>query len=50
MKHVYLPFLFFLPFVRYEDEQALCGGRDGLDVVKEILRLSPALLKPGGNR
>lgn len=31
---------------RYEDEHALCGGPDGLDVVKDILRVSPMLLKP----
>ncbi|KAJ7377588.1 HemK methyltransferase member 1 [Desmophyllum pertusum] len=31
---------------RHEDAQALYGGRDGLDVVKDILRVSPAILKP----
>ncbi|XP_078342876.1 MTRF1L release factor glutamine methyltransferase-like isoform X1 [Oculina patagonica] len=30
----------------YEDVQALHGGRDGLDVIKEILRVSPIVLKP----
>lgn len=32
---------------RYEDEHALCGGPDGLDVIRDILRISPVLLKPG---
>lgn len=34
--------------LRYEDVEALCGGRDGLDVIKEILRLSAKILKPNG--
>ena len=33
---------------RHEDVAALYGGRNGLDVVKEILHVSPALLKPNG--
>ncbi|XP_044182412.1 MTRF1L release factor glutamine methyltransferase-like isoform X3 [Acropora millepora] len=33
---------------KYEDVEALCGGRDGLDVIKEILRLSAKILKPNG--
>lgn len=35
-------------FVRHEDVEALYGGRDGLDVVKEIVRVSQAILKPNG--
>ncbi|XP_044182410.1 MTRF1L release factor glutamine methyltransferase-like isoform X1 [Acropora millepora] len=34
---------------KYEDVEALCGGRDGLDVIKEILRLSAKILKPNGS-
>lgn len=34
--------------LRYEDVEALYGGRDGLDVIKEILRLSSKILKPNG--
>lgn len=33
---------------RHEDNSALYGGHDGLDVVKEIIRVSPVLLKPEG--
>lgn len=36
--------------VAYEDERALCGGDDGLDVVRELLRAAPALLDPAGPR
>lgn len=32
-------------FVRYEDEYVLCGGFDGLDVVKDILCVLLMLLK-----
>ena len=32
----------------YEDEGALCGGEDGLDVVRELLLAAPRLLRPGG--
>lgn len=34
---------------RHEDNSALYGGHDGLDVVKEIIRVSPVLLKPEGS-
>jgi len=34
---------------RHEDVGALYGGRDGLDVVKEILRISSGILKPHGS-
>lgn len=32
----------------YEDEQALRGGSDGLQIVREILDDAPRLVKPGG--
>ena len=34
----------------YEDERALCGGIDGLDVVRDVLRAAPRLLRPDGPR
>ena len=46
MKRGFCQFLFLIR--RHEDVAALYGGHDGLDVVKEILRVSPALLKPNG--
>ena len=36
--------------VDHEDERALCGGDDGLDVVRELLRAAPRLLCPEGPR
>lgn len=36
--------------VGYEDDRALCGGDDGLDVVRELLRVAPRLLRPEGPR
>ena len=33
-------------FDRNEDIQAFHGGSDGLDVIKDILRVSPVILKP----
>ena len=36
--------------VAYEDDGALCGGTDGLDVVRDILRAAPILLDPQGPR
>lgn len=36
--------------VTYEDEGALCGGPDGLDVVRQVLIAAPALLCPDGPR
>jgi release factor glutamine methyltransferase len=39
------------PEVRlHEDANALCGGDDGLDVVRELLRVAPRLLDPDGQR
>jgi release factor glutamine methyltransferase len=36
------------PEVRlFEDERALCGGEDGLDVVREIVQKGPGLLRKG---
>lgn len=35
---------------RFEDERALCGGQDGLDVIRDVLRAAPLLLRPGGTR
>jgi len=32
----------------YEDDGALCGGADGLDVIKDVLRAAPSLLRPSG--
>lgn len=34
--------------VRFEDSAALNGGRDGADVIYDIIKLSPHVLKPGG--
>jgi len=34
---------------RYEDHKALCGGVDGLDLIREMLLVAPRLLKPGGS-
>ena len=34
----------------HEDDRALCGGVDGLDVVKDVLRAAPLLLDPRGPR
>jgi release factor glutamine methyltransferase len=36
--------------VGYEDERALCGGTDGLDVVRDLLSVAPRLLRPEGPR
>jgi len=33
-------------FDRHEDSQAFHGGSDGLEVIKEILQVSPKILKP----
>lgn len=35
--------------VSYESDQALCGGEDGLDVVRVILKKLPSLLRKGGS-
>ncbi len=38
------------PEVRlHEDERALCGGDDGLDVVRSVLQASRDMLKPNGH-
>ena len=34
--------------VGWEDDGALCGGEDGLDVVRDILDAAPYLLRRGG--
>ena len=34
----------------HEDDRALCGGNDGLDVVRDLLRAAPRLLNPEGPR
>jgi release factor glutamine methyltransferase len=34
--------------VRYESRQALCGGTDGMDVVRDIILHSPQWSRPGG--
>jgi len=34
--------------LNHEDRGALDGGSDGMDIIREILRHSPALLKSGG--
>lgn len=34
----------------HEDDRALCGGADGLDVVRDLLRAAPRLLRPDGPR
>jgi release factor glutamine methyltransferase len=34
----------------HEDEGALCGGDDGLDVVRDLLRAAPRLLRRDGPR
>ncbi|OPL20580.1 hypothetical protein AM593_05742, partial [Mytilus galloprovincialis] len=39
----YFNFLF-----RYESRDALNGGKDGLDVVRQILYLAPQILSVGG--
>lgn len=31
---------------RYEDEGALCGGEDGLDVIRQLMGVVPGLLRP----
>lgn len=36
--------------VSYEDERALCGGADGLDVIRTILTRVPSLLRREGPR
>lgn len=33
----------------HEDIRALCGGTDGLDVVREILHVAPQIVKSGGS-
>ncbi|HEY4370974.1 MAG TPA: 50S ribosomal protein L3 N(5)-glutamine methyltransferase [Burkholderiales bacterium] len=33
---------------RHEPEMALAGGKDGLDIVRELLKRAPAHLNPGG--
>ena len=33
----------------HEDYKALCGGEDGLDVVRDIMKYVPRLVKPGGS-
>lgn len=32
----------------HEDRRALCGGKDGMDTVREILKKSPLLVRAGG--
>jgi release factor glutamine methyltransferase len=32
----------------FEDERVLCGGHDGLDVIRHVIRAAPNLLRPGG--
>ena len=34
--------------VGHEDDRALCGGEDGLDIVRELLLSAPSLLRPDG--
>jgi len=34
--------------LRFEPREALVGGADGLDAIREIIRSAPAHLKPGG--
>lgn len=34
-------------FARYEDLRALDGGKDGLEVIKAVLRHADLLLPPG---
>eukprot|EP00310_Coccolithus_braarudii_P017810 CAMPEP_0183354208 /NCGR_PEP_ID=MMETSP0164_2-20130417/37176_1 /TAXON_ID=221442 /ORGANISM="Coccolithus pelagicus ssp braarudi, Strain PLY182g" /LENGTH=297 /DNA_ID=CAMNT_0025527057 /DNA_START=164 /DNA_END=1057 /DNA_ORIENTATION=+ len=36
--------------VRYEDRRSLCGGDDGLDVVRQIVQAAPRLLRAEGTR
>ncbi|CAM9813780.1 unnamed protein product, partial [Phaeothamnion confervicola] len=36
--------------VCFEDREALCGGGDGLDVVRSIVAAAPTLLRRGGSR
>jgi len=36
--------------LQYEDERALCGGDDGLDVVRWIVRAAPFLLRTNSTR
>ena len=39
------------PEVRaHEDEGALCGGADGLDVIRQLLTAAPSLLRADGPR
>ena len=39
------------PEVRaHEDEGALCGGADGLDVIRQLLTAAPSLLRAAGPR
>ncbi|XP_032218823.1 MTRF1L release factor glutamine methyltransferase isoform X2 [Nematostella vectensis] len=33
----------------YEDRQALCGGKDGMDVIRQILAAAPQLLNRNGS-
>ena len=35
---------------RYEDHAALCGGDDGADVIRDLLRVAPRLLRAEGPR
>ena len=34
----------------HEDDGALCGGTDGLDVIRDLMRAAPRLLDPEGPR
>ena len=34
----------------HEDDGALCGGTDGLDVIRDLMRAAPRLLNPEGPR
>ena len=35
---------------QYEDHAALCGGTDGADVIRDLLRVAPRLLRADGPR
>ena len=35
---------------RYEDHAALCGGVDGADVIRDLVRVAPRLLRAAGPR